>query len=77
MITGVLFLNLVLPQPRTMTWGDNLPKGFSWFRINRIAGSGCPESELELLSLVGVGTKHVVTLSENKMPPACMKSTIA
>ena len=74
MIMDALSSNLALRPPRTMSWGDNLPRNFSWFRVNRIAGSACPESELELISLVGVGINHVVTLSEDKMPPSCIKS---
>ena len=73
-IRNALSSILALQLPRTMSWGDNLPRNFSWFRLNKIAGSACPDSELELISLVGVGINHVVTLSNEKMPPSCIKS---
>jgi len=57
-----------------MTWGDSLPRNFSWLRVGRIAGSACPSSELELRSLLGVGIKHVISLSPETPPHASVGS---
>eukprot|EP00088_Acartia_fossae_P019032 TRINITY_DN2103_c0_g1_i7.p1 TRINITY_DN2103_c0_g1~~TRINITY_DN2103_c0_g1_i7.p1 ORF type:complete len:176 (-),score=27.84 TRINITY_DN2103_c0_g1_i7:368-895(-) len=53
-------------------WGDNLPANFSWMKVNRLAGSARPTSELELRSLVGVGIRDLVTLSPDAKPPPCV-----
>ena len=54
--------------------GDSLPPNFSWLLVNRIAGSGCPRSELELRGLLGVGVRYVVTLCDDPRPPPCIDS---
>ena len=54
--------------------GDNLPKNFSWVVPGKIAGCGCPRSELELMALVGQGVTHLVTLSTDTPPPIAIKS---
>jgi len=53
-------------------WGDNLPANFSWLAVNKIAGCACPQSELELRSLAGLGINHLITLSPDAMPPNCI-----
>lgn len=57
-----------------MAWGDALPRNFSWLRVNVIAGCSLPSSELELKSLVGVNIRHVITLSPESLPPACIRA---
>ena len=56
----------------TPCWGDNLPANFSWLKVNRLAGSARPTSELELRSLVGLGIRDLVTLSPDAKPPHCV-----
>jgi len=54
-----------------MTFGDCLPRNFSWLEVNLLAGSSCPTSELELCGLAGIGIAYLVTLSAEALPPAC------
>jgi len=54
-----------------------LPRNFSWLEVNRLAGSSCPTSELEILSLIGVGIKHLVTLSVEAQPPLQLPDVLA
>lgn len=63
---------VVKTPPGGGAWGDNLPANFSWLVVNQVAGSACPQSELELRSLAGVGINHVVTLSQDAKPPDCI-----
>ena len=53
-------------------WGDYLPTNLSWLVVNKLAGSACPQSELELRSLPGINITHVVTLSPEAKPPDCI-----
>lgn len=62
----------VVKPPGGGTWGDNLPANFSWLAVNMMAGSACPQSELELRSLAGLGISHLVTLSPDAKPPDCI-----
>jgi len=62
----------VVKPPGGGAWGDNIPANFSWLTVNKIAGSACPQSELELRSLAGLGINHLVTLSPDAMPPNCI-----
>ena len=50
-----------------------MPRNFSWLEVNRLAGSSCPTSELEIRSLIGVGIRHLVTLSVEAQPPPSIK----
>eukprot|EP00088_Acartia_fossae_P019089 TRINITY_DN21089_c0_g1_i1.p1 TRINITY_DN21089_c0_g1~~TRINITY_DN21089_c0_g1_i1.p1 ORF type:complete len:154 (+),score=14.87 TRINITY_DN21089_c0_g1_i1:948-1409(+) len=54
-----------------VTFGDNLPRNFSWLEVNVLAGSCCPDSELQLRSLSGIGIRHIITLSAESCPPLC------
>ena len=51
-----------------------MPQNFSWVVPGKIAGCGCPRSELELTALVGLGVTHLVTLSIDAPPPIAIKS---
>lgn len=57
-----------------MAGGDHLPRNFSWLQVNELAGSCCPQSELELRNLVRLGIRYVVSLSPESMPPPCLQS---
>ena len=57
-----------------MAWGDTLPRNFSWLAVNQLAGSACPSSELELMSLRAVGICHVISLSPEHQPPSCLQT---
>lgn len=59
-----------------MAWGDSLPRNFSWLVVNRLAGSACPSSELELMSLQGVNIGHVITISPEMSPPPCIQTMV-
>lgn len=48
------------------------PFNFGWFVADVLSGSGCPRSEQELRYLTGIGINHVVTLSPEATPPACI-----
>merc|ERR1712141_943003 len=48
--------------------GDHIPANFSWIFPGVLAGSGCPQSELQLRALVGVGCTLLVTLSPESEP---------
>jgi len=57
--------------------GDNLPRNFSWLRVNQIAGCACPNSEMQLRALVSNGIKCLVTLEKTGgcgLPPPCVNS---
>lgn len=57
-----------------MAGGDNLPRNFSWIQVNQLAGSCCPQSELELRTLVGLRIHYIVTLSPECLPPPCLRT---
>ena len=63
---------MVSPVVGGRAWGDNLPTNLSWLVVNKLAGSACPQSELELRSLPGINITHVVTLSPEAKPPNCI-----
>lgn len=54
-----------------------MPRNFSWLEVNRLAGSSCPTSELEIRSLIGVGIQHLVTLSVEAQPPIQLPEALA
>jgi len=58
--------------PDTGRCNQNLPKNFSWLRVNSVAGCACPSSERELRALVKLGIKYLVTLSTDAPPPQCI-----
>ncbi|TRY67288.1 hypothetical protein TCAL_14664 [Tigriopus californicus] len=45
------------------------PRNFSWIFVNKLAGSSCPRSEAEMAWLKRQNIKHIVTLSDDFLPP--------
>jgi len=65
-------LRIAPTPPDTGRCNQDLPRNFSWLRVNSIAGCACPSSEMELRALVGMGIKYLVTLSTDSPPPQCI-----
>ena len=47
---------------------DKLPYNFSWLRPGLVAGTNCPTSQSELISIYNTGVRYLVTLSPEYQP---------